>query len=926
MKKINLLKWGFLSLFCMLTTMVGATNVETNDVITCVFTGGKAVQSQDDFFTLFKSTTTNGETTTSDPGYTTDAGHGTAMINGKVYEDCMKVETGTEVDFTTTEAMILTIVLEQETGEVEATKKDITVDNTKYTATTGTNVITVALSAGNHTITKSDSNYIFYIGLKSGTTSSTYCLTFDPDGTVGKEYESSSKKFNDATTSVAYISSIAVTCPTIVNVASSTEISAGSENISVNGEEVEATFADGAIKLAEAIMTAGTYEITIPEGYFTLGTSDSNSAITLNYEVTGAFTGVAWDWENDLPAGIATGTAYERYEGYIESTVDGLYMYVDANNGKLNSADRVKDGNNDCQFNENTILKIPVVNEGDTVTVVSDSGEYHNFTIGASNTTASSASEVYIVTANDITENDSCVTITATGACYLKSITVSYATPVSSEDFSDEFARTTVKLTSEAPEDTVACIKKNEEIAFTAVNIPDGTTLTLKIDSIGETSTNIFSEVATASEDDATAYSVVLSEQINFNVNAQYKAYVEITKADGEEVGSYDLFTVVGKYNTVITWKADPDPDNDILTADTDAVIKLEYSEAVLLDTTQVYIPMNESGTLTTLPVTISNSEGNNATASKEWTLTVDQAYVALFGRTQMTVYVVAADEDDNILIGTEGDGTSWLEYYVDLVVDSIKITTIPADGDEVESIEEIVIKTNNVQTELQSDETDVIVLNGDGEQIAAGISWGSEPVDGTNAEIGYTIPLDSVITTAGTYTIIIPEGFFTMTNGINADTEYYAGDTIHVTIPEKVEYSWTFTPADSATVDTLSSITILEANGQEIYLNDYESSIYVLDSEGETVANGVDWSAYKEGNTILGENDIEIGYTIELDDTITTAGTYTIVIPEGQILLGDSNAEDSNAEIKITVTVSGLATGIKSVTLQATGDDKFYN
>ncbi|MCD8296918.1 MAG: hypothetical protein LUC88_05035, partial [Prevotella sp.] len=41
-------------------------------------------------------------------------------------------------------------------------------------------------------------------------------------------------------------------------------------------------------------------------------------------------------------------------------------------------------------------------------------------------------------------------------------------------------------------------------------------------------------------------------------------------------------------------------------------------------------------------------------------------------------------------------------------------------------------------------------------------------------------------------------------------------------------------------------------------------------------------------------------------------------------IYFGDYN--NSNEEIKITVEVSGNASGIKGVTLQATGDDKFYN
>ena len=42
-----------------------------------------------------------------------------------------------------------------------------------------------------------------------------------------------------------------------------------------------------------------------------------------------------WDFKNDLPAGINSATAFEKSSGEVQSTVEGITMFVDATNGKL---------------------------------------------------------------------------------------------------------------------------------------------------------------------------------------------------------------------------------------------------------------------------------------------------------------------------------------------------------------------------------------------------------------------------------------------------------------------------------------------------------------------------------------------------------------------------------------------------------------
>ena len=83
---------------------------------------------------------------------------GTATVNGVTYDYCLKVESKTQVSFTTDKDMTITIVL----GPESAT--DIKIDGTTVNATN--QIITSHLTAGSHTISRgSKEGHIFYIGL-----------------------------------------------------------------------------------------------------------------------------------------------------------------------------------------------------------------------------------------------------------------------------------------------------------------------------------------------------------------------------------------------------------------------------------------------------------------------------------------------------------------------------------------------------------------------------------------------------------------------------------------------------------------------------------------------------------------------------------------------------------------------------------------
>ena len=74
------------------------------------------------------------------------------------------MESSTQVSFTTTEEMTLTLVFN------DGSSPNIKIDGVKVSATSGS-IITQTLPAGTHTLTKADQNFLYYITLTSTTSS-----------------------------------------------------------------------------------------------------------------------------------------------------------------------------------------------------------------------------------------------------------------------------------------------------------------------------------------------------------------------------------------------------------------------------------------------------------------------------------------------------------------------------------------------------------------------------------------------------------------------------------------------------------------------------------------------------------------------------------------------------------------------------------
>ena len=82
---------------------------------------------------------------------------GTVTYNGLTLTQCLKIESSTNISFTLTEERTLILVFVESTA-------NINIDGDKITS--DTNIITVELGVGSHTITKADTKNLFYIVLE----------------------------------------------------------------------------------------------------------------------------------------------------------------------------------------------------------------------------------------------------------------------------------------------------------------------------------------------------------------------------------------------------------------------------------------------------------------------------------------------------------------------------------------------------------------------------------------------------------------------------------------------------------------------------------------------------------------------------------------------------------------------------------------
>jgi hypothetical protein len=134
-----------------------------------------------------------------------------------------------------------------------------------------------------------------------------------------------------------------------------------------------------------------------------------------------------WDWTTNSPTGIQS-VNIDSNTGYVESSVSGVSMFVDASGGG-----KLKGNSDNAQFNTGTKLRVPVVSTNDVVTFVANSYKYKGVTIGSDDFDAGDPvvlTRTHTATADEVAKGY--VVITSKGD-YLNKVSVELAyMPVSS--------------------------------------------------------------------------------------------------------------------------------------------------------------------------------------------------------------------------------------------------------------------------------------------------------------------------------------------------------------------------------------------------------------------------------------------------------------------------------------------------------------
>ncbi len=234
-----------------------------------------------------------------------------------------------------------------------------------------------------------------------------------------------------------------------------------------------------------------TYTYTGDDGNLaiTVGTSDYMSDLTVTYPYTSedgdesttteidyntTFT-ASWNFVTDIASGDVS---IQSTTGTVASDVDGIVMTVDATNGKLQSR------GGDAQFNNGTILQIPVNSTRDSVFVYCYS-KYTSVTVGGQSLTSESVtySDVtadlitYRATSTDVEQGY--VEVVATDNGYLRGVAVKYVSAIQERAlYSTTFTEWT-DASAVTEESTVTWTTKSskEELTFTIYNTKIGSSV-----------------------------------------------------------------------------------------------------------------------------------------------------------------------------------------------------------------------------------------------------------------------------------------------------------------------------------------------------------------------------------------------------------------------------------------------------------------
>lgn len=259
------------------------------------------------------------------------------------------------------------------------------------------------------------------------------------------------------------------------------------------------------------------------------------------------------------------------------------------------------------------------------------------------------------------------------------------------------------------------------------------------------------------------------------------------------------------------------------------------------------------------------------------------------------------------------------LKYTVEPRQDILKFTADPADKSSVDKLDKVTLTFDTDMIDGMSGygasdqygegAKQIVVYNASGDSIT-NIVWNYYAGDYTKM----VLALDNAITTPGTYTFTLPEGYIW-----EYDDEYIATGkkTEKTTFTYDVNAPATLTctadPANGSTIASLSKITLTfptnMCTGASEYAADAQYSSFgkqvpVYNAAGEKVSS-ITWD--------YGKSDYDL--ILNLSSVISAEGTYTFTLPKGFACEVNSSWEELQITPETTYTYTiGEETGINQM------------
>lgn len=383
-------------------------------------------------------------------------------------------------------------------------------------------------------------------------------------------------------------------------------------------------------------------------------------------------------------------------------------------------------------------------------------------------------------------------------------------------------------------------------------------------------------------------------------------------------IGTYSIYweglTAPFSYSELSFVSITPDPKDVLLTKD-DREFIITFDGSVNLDPETTFIPIGSG--LSTPFESIEPYQGSHESEGKiyndSWKLTVSESYMSNLD-VPLAISIKAYDEDGKIVRGNTGTEEQTYFYFTYNVAGEYRAVTVtPEAGTELDEISKFEVSYATGINQSYTPGAEAYLLGKDRTRYDFIISMGEGDETTTNNVIYLT--LEQPITTPGTYTLHIDQGFFNLGTeysswkSLGVDYEYYVKEP--QTSDEDDNRTYVPSPEDN-TLTSLSQVEITFVDYNEVAgaagkatltINGAKETITLPDAE-----YGIEWNAMVQ----------------PLGNTYTANGTYTIDFPAGYFALG-SNGDESKA-FAIVYTLSNGNVGITNIAADANGLYNVYN